>query len=1177
MTILLFLLSPIYAIESDSNTVIASDCYLNSPNLFIISPNNNVTIKNTIFTNTTSFIFINNGNMIIENCTFTDIWESAINNTGKISIINSTFEKIKSIYTNENIDLLKDYYNNSGVIYNTGTLIIDNTKFNNIESPKQITFNDEIIVKKEGIIYNLNNATIINSSFTNITGRVINNTGKLELENSNIENIYNNGYYIQINTTTKKVNKNIYIDQRFITDYASYTITVISETCSYLTYTTIDGKKLLVRNLTYIKSPDGLAIYNSGKLTLKNNNIYNIGVNTEYNTNPSPHKGGAIANYGLLDIENTTITKSYAELGGAIYNDGNATLKNITSNLSSAKTHGNSIYNNGKLNILNSTFEKNNNAFGIKLSNSIIYNSEQGKCNLNESIIKDNKVGYESDWPFMYYGVVENVGDMEINKCIFDNNIPEDKYYFVSGSYNIYNIGNLTLTHNIFLNSEYSPAQYHPTLPTHDAYAYAFNDNGNINMTLNYFDINENPSYNQTNFNIGQFFILNIEPEYYALNIGEKINVTATLKLNNGKYYSNYELLPDIYITFNVNGKNITKQLIDGKASVEFNQSETKGLYLVTATLGKCIEIAEIDVGKNFSHMKIEAEDIYYEDDAKFIINITGNLTNLPTGNISVILDGKKYTTAINNGKSNLTISNLTAKTYDLTIRYEGDENYFKYIIHQNYTVHKKPTGIEILIPEIYYGEIGTVEIYTNSSKFYSLADMQITNENNETIINEIEIRNNTNISLNDYESGEYIITVIVTGNENYESSNATAILKIKKYETNLTINASDINAGENQTLTVTLTPEGEVAGEAILKINNHTEIIYLKNGENKITINNMTGGAYNVTVTFPGDKKYNQSTATATFTVKKLQSSITAKIENNTIYINTTPNATGSVLIYINDDIYKVNLTDRQIKFPINFTKAQNNIFIYYQGDQNYNYSTYNLTYEYEELLNLTGYDETFYTTQNISYYITLTDEEGYGIPDKKIIIIINNETYEKTTAEDGSILLKLNLNAGNYTVTAQYKNKTTTNTIRIIEDASITTANANAYENINFVYTVELKDHKNNPIINAEIKVKANGQTYTEKTDKNGQATITLNLPEGTYNITTTYKSINSTNTINVKKLTLTGEDLTFYNSENTTYHITLTDDDENGIPNETITIKINNKTYNTTTIPHHINRRR
>ena len=779
---LIFLLSPVNAIESDSNqTMLTADSYIDSngensldeirnlietsndndtihvnnmelyasnisnfrpitidksisiigenttingngnPNLFIILKNENVTIKNIKFTNTTSFIFTNNGNMEIENCTFIDIWENAINNTGKIFISNSTFENVKSIYTNENINLLKNYYNNSGVIYNTGTLTITKSKFNNITNPKQITFNDELDVKKEGIIYNLNNATITNTNFTNITGRAIKNTGKLNFENTRIENVYNNGFYIKINTTSKKFNKINYIDQRIINDYTTYTITYVPETCSYLTYTTIDGKKVLVRNLTYIKSPDGLAIYNTGELNLKNNYIYNIGVSTEYNTNPSPHKGGAISNWGLLNIENTTIIKTYAELGGAIYNNENATVKNMTSSLSCAKTHGHSIYNNGKLNIIESIFEKTDNNFGRVLSASVIYNEEKGNCNLTESTIRDNKVDYVSDWPFMYYGVVENNGNMTINKCIFDKNMPKNKAYFVSGSYNIFNQGIITATHNIFINSEYTPADSPPEgVPTHEACAYAFNYSGKINMSFNYYDTNEDPSNNHTNFNISQFFILNLEPEYSTLNIGEKTNITATLKLNNGKYYTNYELMPDIYITFNVNGENITKKLIDGKASVEFNQSERKGSYIITATLGKCIKVAEIDVGKNKSYMDVKTPDIYYEDDAKFYMNVTGNLINQPTGNITIILDGKKYETKINNTQANISISNLTAKTYNLIIRYEGDENYFKYIHQQNFTVYKKPTNVKLVIPEIYYGNNGTVKIYLNSSRYYT-------------------------------------------------------------------------------------------------------------------------------------------------------------------------------------------------------------------------------------------------------------------------------------------------------------------------------------------------------------------------------------------------------------------------------------------------------------------------
>ena len=387
---------------------------------------------------------------------------------------------------------------------------------------------------------------------------------------------------------------------------------------------------------------------------------------------------------------------------------------------------------------------------------------------------------------------------------------------------------------------------------------------------------------------------------------------------------------------------------------------------------------------------------------------------------------------------------------------------------------------------------------------------MYITDETNKTTKKTVYVRDGTELKLKNYAAGEYNITIETWENLKYESSNATAIFKVNKFETNLTINATDINAGETEILNITLSPKGEVAGEAILQINNYTDIIYLKNGENTITIVNLTGGTYNVTVTFPGDKKYASSTASCTFTVKKLQTNITSRIENNTLYINTTPNSTGKVLIYINDDIYEVNLTNSQIIFPINFKKAENYIFIYYQGDRYYNYTTCNLTYEYETLLNLTGYDETFYNTENATYYVTLTDEEGYGIANRTITLTINNETQEHTTGNDGSITVQLNPTVGNYTITAKYRNKTTTNTIIILEDAFINTNDTKAYDNIDFTFQAKIKDHNEKPITNAEVKFTIDGKTYTNTTNANGIATITLNLKEGNYKITTTYKTL-------------------------------------------------------------------
>ena len=71
-------------------------------------------------------------------------------------------------------------------------------------------------------------------------------------------------------------------------------------------------------------------------------------------------------------------------------------------------------------------------------------------------------------------------------------------------------------------------------------YIYANNDAGDIYMSFNYFETNNDSKDIYTNFETNQYFILDLEPDYSSIKIGEKTNVTATLKLDNGKYYTNY-------------------------------------------------------------------------------------------------------------------------------------------------------------------------------------------------------------------------------------------------------------------------------------------------------------------------------------------------------------------------------------------------------------------------------------------------------------------------------------------------------------------------------------------------------------------------------------------------------------------------------------------------------------
>ena len=66
---------------------------------------------------------------------------------------------------------------------------------------------------------------------------------------------------------------------------------------------------------------------------------------------------------------------------------------------------------------------------------------------------------------------------------------------------------------------------------------------------------------------------------------------------------------------------------------------------------------------------------------------------------------------------------------------------------------------------------------------------------------------------------------------------------------------------------------------------------------------------------------------------------------------------------------------------------------------------------------------------------------------------------------------------------------------------------------------YKIQVFDANGNPAAGETVKMTVNGVTYAVKVDKNGYATLTINLKPKTYTITSTYKGTTLKNTIKVK----------------------------------------------------------
>ena len=1127
-------------IINKSVTILGNNATFNgvgNSNIFQIAQNTHVNLINLTFTNTTGYLIKNSGVTNIFNSTFKDIDGRVIKNVGNLKLMNTTFENINPSYKNPQT-IYSVNYNDTGIIYNNGNLQIDNNYFNNVYLPKQVKIGNNSMIE-EGLIYNLENGyiTIFNTQFNNINTRAIKNMGNLKIINSTFENIITNGLCITINSTTPQNLGNNII-------YQSYT----GKRENSLNGDGIfNSNNLIIENSIFNNIKSTNTIYNSGIGNIDNTTFINI---TAVNVN-----GGSIYNKGTLNLTNILIKNSTAQNGGGIYNIGNLNLLNSTITLSGSKSVGGAIGNSGNLTITNTILD--NNGFNTYLQNgnpgNAIYNYDTGNCIITNSTIKNNIIKPIINYLTVYYGAVYNEGTLSITKSIFDNN----KGYqsttpltYLSGTFNIYNTGKLEVTYNLFTNTNHIYVD--KTAINHgEPLSFIFNT-GRSFVDYNYFCTNNNPYPIDSSCIVNNYFVFNFEPEYQSLKIGDTTLLKISLKTGTGASFTDYNLLPEMNVTFTtiIDGKevNITKPLINGTASLDYNYTSQKGQYKVYANLGGHTEEIILDVGKEDSKIDVDLNNnIIYGEDAIFKINVNGNYSHIPTGNVTVIINDKKYSINLVNGSTNLTVSDLTPGNYTIKIIYEGDSDYAKVFYYCNYTVNKHPTTLNITAPEVKIGQNGELIINLEPKGSQTQGYLYINGELKQIIY---IYAGKTTIPLKNFAVGEYNLTVVLWDSKYYESSNASTIFKVSKFDTNLTINVDDVKSGEDATATITVNPDN-LRGEAILCVNGVNTTIFLKSEVTKVKINNLTGGSYNVTVYYPGDSKYAPSNATTTFKVLRDSCNLTVNITYNDdltgiITVKTNPNTcTGEIGAYINNEFYKLNLTNGTAVFNVNFTKGSNYIYVLYLGDKQFESASWNTTLNITSIdFILSGENLTIKEQDNSLYHFNLTDTDGTPYVYAKVEINIDNKNYTVMTNSKGLGYLNLNLKSGEYILKATFNGFTVENKIIVkpadlnidIKDilageTEVITANlpANATGNITFI---------------------VDGKTYN-KTLKNGAASVEIaNLSLGKHSLKVIYSG--DSNYINNTKEVE-------FNIKNSLSSITI-NSIKDGIYGESITITAN-----------------
>ena len=149
------------------------------------------------------------------------------------------------------------------------------------------------------------------------------------------------------------------------------------------------------------------------------------------------------------------------------------------------------------------------------------------------------------------------------------------------------------------------------------------------------------------------------------------------------------------------------------------------------------------------------------------------------------------------------------------------------------------------------------------------------------------------------------------------------------------------------------------------------------------------------------------------------------------------------------------------------------------------------------------------------------------------QITINVNGVNYYPKTDNSGKVTQNINLKEGKYTITTNfngndyYKSSIIKNTVAVNKKSStIAGTNLVKFYGDNTPYTVKLQDGGGKLISGANIYFTINGVTYDCTTDNNGVASLSINLKEGSYPITSVfngndyYKSSSIKNTVAVNK---------------------------------------------------------
>jgi hypothetical protein len=530
-------------------------------------------------------------------------------------------------------------------------------------------------------------------------------------------------------------------------------------------------------------------------------------------------------------------------------------------------------------------------------------------------------------------------------------------------------------------------------------------------------------------------------------------------------------------------------------------------------------------------------------------------------GVVILRVGNKAYNVNIVNGEGSITINDLVAGTYSVSVNYAGDD---KYVPKSNDTSFKVSANasIDINSSDIIRGDDLVIDFPEDATGNVTVI---IGNKTYNVPI----IDGKVNIPTDDLEPGNYTAIIIYPGDDKYAPFNKTVNITI---ESRIIISAYDLTKyyhGPEKFVAYVVNSEGKALSNYVLKVTiNGVSYTRYTNATGYMNMNiNLNSGIYNVSVV--GGNGYDNATITVLPTVNGTD--IVKVFRNGTQYYATFRDSNGDYLangteveFNINGIFYKRYISGDKGLAKLNINLAQGDYIITARNIVTGEKCSNNITVI---SLIINGKDLVKHYRNNTQYVVQILATNGQPAgAGESVRFNINGVFYTRTSNATGHVKLNINLIPDDYIVTAEYNDCKISNNVKVLP--LLYGDDLTKYYRNDSQYVVQAFHKDGNPAGAGEaVNYNINGVFYTRYTNATGHAVLNINLEQGDYVSTAQYLDYRLSNNIKVLPV-LFGNDLTKRYGSSDAYQVKLVDGQGKALDGKTVTFNINGVFYNRTT---------